>query len=67
MNDSKTKPKPIGAWAEISPDGELLFCYSGRKYGKRFEQKLSRKEIDEFLDEYLKTSSASRSLNERVK
>jgi hypothetical protein len=53
MKVNKTESlKPVGAWAEVAPDGELLFCYAGKKHGKRFEQKLSRKEIDEFLKNY---------------
>lgn len=58
MKDSKTKPKPIGAWAEISPDGEVLFCYSGRKHGGKFEERLTLKEIEEFIKDCLKNKNA---------
>lgn len=53
----KNKPKPTAAWGDVTPEGELLFCYSGRKYGKKFEERLTLKEIKEFIEADLESKN----------
>lgn len=50
MIDKKTIYLP-GTWKEVLPNGEVLFCYRVRKYGKWITQKLTYKEIERFMFE----------------